>query len=223
MNTEKPRPQPRRKMIFTKRLSSVFSILVLAAAVAAQAAAQTGGIKGKVRTMRGDGIASATVTARKSGTDVKSVRSDRKGNFVINGLEPGSYNVVFDAAGYSAGVLYNVEVKTNSTRNLADRLMLSADPGTQVIIKGSVFYREGISITGAKVEIERLNADGSARNIATTLTSASGEFTFRQPEGNAKFRITAKFKGVSAMKEVEVSNAAIYRLALTLDLPRSER
>lgn len=197
--------------------------MLLAVVCVVSAAAQTGGLKGKVRTNRGDGIADATVTARKSGKDVKSVRSDSKGNFVIDGLESGNYNIVFDAGGYSSGVLYNVEVKNKSVRNLGERLMLSPDQGTQVIIRGSVFYREGTSVTGAKVEIEKMNADGSYKSIGSAFTTISGEFTFRQPESDAKFRITAKFKGVSGTKTLEVNNAAIYRLAITLDLPRTEK
>ena len=102
--------------------------------------AQTGGLKGKVRTNSGFGIANATVTARQDGKDIRTVRSDAKGNFLMEGLDSGKYNVVFDANGYSSGVLYNVEVKKKNIRNLGDRLILSIDQGTQVIIKGSVFF-----------------------------------------------------------------------------------
>jgi hypothetical protein len=206
-------------MFKINKLFTVLSLMLLFAALAGAAIGQTGGFKGKVRTNQGDGIANASITARKSGKDVKTVRSDAKGNFVIDGLESGNYNIVFDAGGYTSGVLYNVEAKGNSVRNLGERLMLSTDQGALVLIKGSVFYREGTSVTGAKVEIERINEDGTTKKIGSALTNISGEFTFRQPEANAKFRITAKFKGASAAKEVEVSNAAIYRLAITLDLP----
>jgi hypothetical protein len=203
-----------------KHLPAALLLLVFAVV---SAAAQTGGFKGKVRTNRGEGISGATITARKSGKDVKTVRSDAKGNFVIDGLEAGNYNIVFDAGGFASGVLYNVEAKNKGLRDLGERLMLSPDQGTQVIIKGSVFYREGTSVTGAKVEIEKMNADGTFKSIGSAFTNISGEFTFRQPEANAKFRITAKFKGASGSKEVEVSNAAIYRLAITLDIPRTEK
>ncbi|MBC7899742.1 MAG: carboxypeptidase regulatory-like domain-containing protein [Saprospiraceae bacterium] len=185
--------------------------------------AQSGGLKGKVRTNSGSGIANASVTVRQDGKDVKAVRSDAKGNFLMEGLSSGKYSVVIDASGYSSGVLYNVEVTDKNVRNLGDRLILSVDQGTQVIIKGSVFYREGTSVTGAKVEIERVNADGSTKNLGSGFTNVSGEFTFRQPEGSAKLRVTAKFKDASGSKEIEVDSAAIYRLAITLDIPRTEK
>lgn len=192
--------------------------MLLASSIFAQ-----GGVKGKVRTNGGDGIANAAVIIRQDNKDIKSAKSDAKGNFVINGLASGKYTVVFDAKGYSSGVLYNVEVKDKNTRNLGDRLILGVDKGSLVIVIGSVFYREGTSVTGAKVEIERINADGSVKSLGNGFTSVIGEFTFRQPEGPAKLRITAKFKGASGTKEVEVDGAAIYRLAITLDLPRTEK
>ena len=192
--------------------------MLLASSIFAQ-----GGVKGKVRTNGGDGIANAAVIIRQDNKDIKSAKSDAKGNFVINGLASGKYTVVFDAKGYSSGVLYNVEVKDKNTRNLGDRLILGVDKGSLVIVIGSVFYREGTSVTGAKVEIERINADSSVKSLGNGFTSVIGEFTFRQPEGPAKLRITAKFKGASGTKEVEVDGAAIYRLAITLDLPRTEK
>ncbi|MGI8812212.1 MAG: carboxypeptidase regulatory-like domain-containing protein [Pyrinomonadaceae bacterium] len=197
--------------------------LIAIASLAIAGQAQTGGIKGKVRANTGQSISGATVTVRKDGKDVRSATSDSKGMFSINGLESANYNVVFDAGGYSTGVLYNVEVKSGKTRDLGERLILSRDQGTQVIIKGSVFYREGTSVTGAKVDFERINADGSTTRVENALTNISGEFTFRQPEAEAKFKITARFKGAVGTKEVTVSNAAIYRLAITLDISRSEK
>lgn len=181
----------------------------------------TGGVRGKVRTVKGDGIANATVSARKDGNEVKSSKTDSKGNFTIEGLKPGNYNFAFEAPGYSAGVLYNVEVKRNKTEELSDRLILSADQGTLVILKGSVFDRDGRSLTAAKVELLQVNADGSTKKLASANSTYSGEFTFRRPEGAAKLRVTATYKGVSGSKDVDVESAAIYRLAVSLDVARN--
>ncbi|CAN5513342.1 MAG: carboxypeptidase regulatory-like domain-containing protein [Pyrinomonadaceae bacterium] len=206
-----------------KRCMRILLISILSAICLLPVFAQTGGLKGKVRTNSGSGIAKASVTVRQDGKDVKSVRADAKGNFVMEGLDSGNYNLVVDAKGYSSGLLYNVEVKKKKLRDLGDRLILSIDQGTQVIVKGSVFYREGTSVTGAKIEIEKVNADGSTQSLGSVFTNVSGEFTVRRPEGPAKLRVTAKFKGVSGTKEIEVENAAVYRLAITLDLPRTEK
>src|SRR5687768_4872259 len=193
-------------------------ILVFAAFAFSQ-----GGVKGKVRSRTGAGIPNATVTARQDGKDVKTVRSNAKGEFVLSGLRSGVYSLVFDADGFQSGLYQGLEIKNGDTRSLGDGLILMPDQGTQVIINGSVFYKEGTSLGGAKIEIERINADGTTKKVTTLYTNVSGEFTFRQPQGSAKFRITARFKGAEGSKEVEVATAAIYRLAITLDISRTEK
>jgi hypothetical protein len=183
-----------------------------------------GGLKGKVRNNKGNGIAGAAVTARLSGKDVKTVHSDSKGNFTMEGLRAGTYNIAFDADGYATGVKFGVEITNGNVRDLGDRLILSVDQGTQVIIKGSVFFKEGTSITAAKVEVERINDDGSTKNLGTAYTTPSGEFTFRPPPGTTKVRVTAKYKGVTGSKDiVDISNTGIYRTAITLDVSRTEK
>ena len=184
--------------------------------------AQTGGLKGKIRTSKGDGIANVVVTARRDGKEVKTAKSDGKGNFTIQGLEAGDYNLIFDGKGYSSALLQNVEVKKDKIRELPDRLVLAVDQGTLVIINGSVFNQDGRSITGAEVFIEKLNSDGSAKKLGSLYTSVRGEFTFRQPEGTAKYRLTAKFKDLKASKELDVDGAAIYRLAITLNIEKDQ-
>jgi hypothetical protein len=190
---------------------------------AISAFAQSGGVKGKVRSNKGTGIPNATVTAKQSGKDVKTVRADAKGTFQLAGLESGVYSLVFDADGFQSGLLQGVEVKNGNVRDLGEGLILRPDQGNQVIINGSIFYKEGTSLGGAKIEIARLNADGSYKKVSMLYTNISGEFTFRQPQAAAKFRITAKFKGAEAVKEIDVDTAAIYRFALTLDISRTEK
>ena len=194
-----------------------FSFVLIISFVAFGVAQSTGGVKGKVRTTRGNGIASATVTARQKGVDVKSVKANSNGEFVLAGLSSGRYNLVFEAPGYSSGVLYNVEVNKNKTSELGDRLILTPDQGNMIILKGSVFTKEGFSIPGAKVEIEKVSSDGSTRSLGSIYSSESGEFTFR-PQSASKLRVTATYKGVSSSKEIDVDDPAIYRLAITLDI-----
>lgn len=204
-------------------MMKIASLLLFAVVFTSVATAQSvGGVKGKVRSTRGSGIAGATVSARQEGVDIKTVKADSKGEFVLDGLKSGRYNIVFDAPGYSSGVLYNVEVQKKKTADLGDRLILTADQGTQIIVKGSVFFKEGRSVSGAKVEIERVNSDGSTRRLGSTFTDISGEFAFR-PRDASKLRITATYKGISGTKDIEVGQPAIYRLAISLDLSASDR
>ncbi len=200
-------------------LVSLF-LLFLAAGSLAQS---TGALKGRVRSGSGNGIANASIVVRFDGKDVKSATTDGKGRFEMGGLSSGKYNLVIDAKGYSTGVKYDVEVRSGTVRDLGDRLILSTDQGTLVIIKGSVFYKEGTSLSGAKVELEKVNGDGSTERVASALSTYTGEFTFRRPESAAKYRITAKFNGASGSKEIDVDMAAIYRLAITLDVSRTQK
>jgi hypothetical protein len=202
--------------------TAVLAFLLTFLSFAAFAQGESGGAKGKVRSAKGDGISGASVTARLDGKDVKTVKTDTKGNFEMTGLQPGVYNFVIEKSGYGAGVKYNVEIKKKGTVNLGDNLVLMVDQGTLVLINGSVYNQNGRSITGAKIEIERISSDGSTKKVGSGYTNVSGEFTFRQPEGTAKIRVTASLKGVSNSKEIQVDSAGIYRLAITLNLPKDE-
>ena len=206
--------------IFKQTFAGVFLLALFALAAFAQS--ETGGVKGKVRNMKGSAIDGATITARHEGKDVKSVKSDAKGNFQLTGLAPGVYNFVFEKSGYGAGVKYNVEVKSGSIISLGDNLALMQDQGTLVLLSASVFNQDGRTITAAKVEVERINSDGSSKKIATGYTNVSGEFGLRQPDGAAKFRITATFKGVSSSKEISVDSAGRYSTAITLNIPKDK-
>lgn len=185
--------------------------------------AQSTGLRGKIRANSGGGIENAVITVTKDGNDVTSSKSSADGSFQIMGLEPGNYGVRVDAKGYASGSLFSIEVKKGKVRDLGDKLFLRVDQGTQVILRGSVFFKEGTSVTGAKVELERIDSDGTAKNLGSTNSSVSGEFVFRQPNAAAKYRVTAKYNGVKASKEITVEGAAVYRLAITLDLARSDK
>lgn len=202
--------------MFMKKFLIIIAVVIFSAAAVF---AQTG-VKGKVKNNKGKGISNATITARQDGRDVKSVQSDSKGSFILEGLKSGVYNLVFEAPGYGAGLLSNVEIQAGKIRELSDRLILSPDKGTFVIVMGSVFNQDGRSVTGAKIEAEKVFSDGSTKKIGSYYSNSAGEFSFRQPEGAAKIRVTASLKGAKISKEVEVEMAAIYRLALTLDFTK---
>ena len=212
-------------MKFYSRIILLFSLFAVLGTLAFgqenSAAAGGGGVKGKVCTSQNEAIAQVSVTARKDRKDIKTTSTDKNGAFELTGLESGSYNIVFDKNGYNSGILYNVEIKKNKTRDLGSRVLLP-DQGTMVIIRGIVFDQNGRSVRGANIEIEKKQSDGSFRRVKTTTSSygveplATGEFVFRFPEGAADFRVTASSKGATASKEISVTNAAVYRLALTL-------
>ena len=156
------------KSLFLLALAIAFSSISIAAQE------ETGGVKGKVRTAKGGGIGGVGVTVKLNGADVKSAKSDEKGNFVLNGLKPDIYNIIFDKNGYSSGIKYNVEVKKGRISDLGDRLILNTDLGTQIIVKGSVFDQSGRSVYGAKIEIQKVNGDGSTAAAAQKAPGSQG-------------------------------------------------
>lgn len=203
-------------MIYLRKFFLLISLFAFSGGLAL--AQETGGVKGKVRTSDGDGIPGATVTARQNGKDLKTVAADKNGKFALDELKPGTYNLVFEKPGYSSGVLFKVEIKRKKTADLGSRLIMNIDQGTLAIIRGSVFTESGRSIYGAKVKLEKLLNDGSAKEIGDSIyTSQSGEFVFRQPDEKAKYRVTVFMKDSSAAKEVEIDGAAIYRLSIILE------
>ncbi len=185
-------------------------------------AQETGGVKGKVRAANEKSLGGATITARQDGKDIKFVKSDGSGNFKMIGLAPGTYNFVFEKDGFATGLKYDIQIEKNKMLDLGDRLILAIDPGTLVFIKGSVFTGDGKSFPGAEVKIERIEANGKAKKVGSGSTNYIGEFAFRFPGGEAKYRITASAKGMKDSQEIEVSNAAVYRVALTLNLNKNK-
>ena len=202
---------------FMKKIALLITIFALTVGIAI--AQKTGGVKGQVRTFDGDPISDVKVTARQDGKNLKSVQSDRKGKFILDGLKPGVYNFVFSRKGFTSGLKAEVEIDDN-IRNLGDDLFLDVDRGTQVIINGSVFGKDGYVIPGAKIKIEKVLENGKTKKLGTGYTNRQGEFVFRFKGEAAKFRITASAKGKKDVKEWVTEEAAIYRLALNLDLER---
>lgn len=203
-----------------KTFSALFLILFASASVFSQT---TGGIKGKVRGADGEVLRGATVTARKEGTDIKSVKTDKKGEFTLEGLNPGTYNFVFEMSGYTPGIRYDVPIDIGAPLNLGDKLILAKDDSDIVFLRGSVFDKNGRSIQGARIEVHRISSEGKRRLVSSSYSNYSGEFAFRQTDADAVYAITASLSGKSATKEIRVDSAGIHRVAITLDIDRTEK
>lgn len=205
-------------------VATAIGVLLAASCLLPFASAQsTGGVKGKIRNMNGDGVAGATITARKDQHDAGTTRSAKNGDFVLDGLQPGAYNFVIEAKGYATGIKYGVEVKPGKPHDLGSNLLLQVDRGSQVIIRGSVFYKDGTSVPACDVEIALVQANGETKALTTVTTGISGEFSYRRPEGKATYRFTAKFHGTTASRDLTVDSAAIYTTSVLLPINRGEK
>ena len=176
----------------------------------------SGGIKGKVRVETGtpNGVA---IIVRQGEREVARGVTDKKGEFLISRLAPGRYGVTLRKAGLSVGTIEDVDVKAGKTRSLGDRLVLSIDEGSIAFIRGSVFNQDDRSVPNVRIELAKIEDDGTVRKIDGRVTNEIGAFVFRLRPDAAKYRVTAKPNGGEAVsKDVEIDGAAVYRIALSI-------
>ena len=200
------------------RIRMILSVAlgIVVAAVAAAQDRSTGAIKGKVRVETGT-AAGVSVAIREGEREIGRVLTEKNGEFLITKLKPGLYGLTFRKPGLSVGTIESVEVKAGKTRSLGDRLILTIDEGSIAFIRGSVFSSEGKSVPGAKVELARVQDNGSAKKIDGRVTNETGQFVFRLTPDVAKYRVSVKVEGQDPIsQEVAIEGAAVYRVALSL-------
>ncbi|HEX8149539.1 MAG TPA: carboxypeptidase-like regulatory domain-containing protein [Pyrinomonadaceae bacterium] len=199
---------------------------LLALTSAAPAAAQnkskkqgpaTGAISGRVRVAPNATPGGVAVTVRRGDEEVARRETNSKGEFEFQGLAPGTYGLTLRKAGLEVGRMEDVEVRAGKTVSLKDRLYLGVDEGAIAHIRGSVFDAGGRSVNQAKVELARVEADGTLRKLDSRVSNGTGSFAFRLSPERARYRLTAKADGAEpATEEVNIDGAAIYRVALSL-------
>lgn len=209
------------------RLRKIFptllaTLLALSAASAAQKKPKkpqptTGVISGRVRVDAGMSPAGVSVTVRRGEEEVARASTDAKGEFEVRDVQPGTYGLTLRKAGLQVGKMEGVEVRAGKTVSYKDKLFLPVDEGAIAHLRGSVFRSDGRSLPGAKVELARVEADGSSRKLDSRVANGTGSFAFRLPPDHARYRVTAKADGMQpATEEVNIDGAAIFRVALSL-------
>ena len=212
-----------RRKFFLKPSLSLLALCVLAAPAVAQKKSKgkeqptTGGISGRVRVDAGATASGISVEVRQGDGRVAETTTDAKGEFEVRGLAPGSYGLTLRKMGLQVGRMDNINVRAGQTVSLKDHLFMPRDQGTLAILNGSVFDAAGRSLVGARVELARVEADGSLRKLDSRVANRIGQFRFDLPPARARYRLTAKADGMEATtQDVDVEGAAIYRAALTL-------
>ena len=197
------------------KLSAAFALLLVFSCACLGQDKSNATIKGKVRVERGSPAGVAVIVLQEE-REVARTTSDKKGDFVVTRVPPGTYSIKFRKAGLAVGTIDDVSVKAGQTRTLGDKLYLTIDEGSIVFIRGSVFSDGGRSVPGVKVELARVISDNAIHKLDSRVTGETGEFVFRLPPDPGKYRLTLKADGTEpSSKDVEVESAAVYRVALT--------
>jgi hypothetical protein len=179
----------------------------------------TGSVKGKVKVETGT-PAGVAIVVRQGDREIARGLTDKKGEFLVSRLSPGLYGVTLRKSGLSVGTIENVEVRAGKTRSLGDNLVLAIDEGSIAFIRGSVFNEDGHSVPNVRIELARIEDDGTVKKIDGRVSNEIGSFVFRLSPDLAKYRLTAKPNGGEPVsKDVEVDGAAVYRIALSIKLP----
>lgn len=89
----------------------VFSVLTFAEGKSTNTPVATASVSGQVLDINsGETLAGVVVTVE--GTDLK-VYTDLDGNFTINGIEPGTYNLILSMISYKKSLVENLELQAN--------------------------------------------------------------------------------------------------------------
>ncbi len=202
-----------KHFILTSLLFALFCTISLA---------QTSGIKGKVKTVKGKGLPAVTVSVIKDGIEVKQEETNEKGEFFIEGLDEGIYSFTFEKDGFNSGSLKRMQLLKNQIRNLGDNLVLKvSDSSIYVILRASVFDQDGLAVRGAKVEISKVSDN---KRITTLYTNDAGEVSVRLPDQNATFRFTTYFPNAEPVSgETTVEGAGMYSKSLTIKISKPKK
>src|SRR4051812_23555099 len=103
----------------------LFSILLACSSFVGTAQDKTtGSIKGKIRVERGS-ASGVTVILLQGENEVGHTTTDKRGDFALSRVAPGTYSVKFRKTGLTVGTVDDVTVKAGQTHPLGDRLYLT--------------------------------------------------------------------------------------------------
>lgn len=108
-----------------KKTTQIFAVALVVASLAILASAQSfrATLVGRVTDPGGATVAGANVTVTQNGTNfTRTVTTNGDGEFVVSEIQPGSYTLKIDAAGFKGAINQNVVLETDQTRRFDVRL-----------------------------------------------------------------------------------------------------
>lgn len=205
------------KMRKPRVLNTILLLFVFAVSALAQGA--TGTLTGKVVDAKGQGISGVRVVA--SGSTEFEGKTDAKGVFRLE-VQPGQYQLQFEAEGYSNASLRDALNVAAGQETKLKRSVELPEADEETVVRGSTFNIDGLSVSGARVIVERIPDDSGAPVPSfrrETRTDSMGLFTVRVQKGEGRYRLTAsheKYKPSTVIVNVlggELVNAPVLKLA----------
>src|SRR5439155_22964542 len=102
--------------------------------------------------------------------EVARTTTDKKGEFTLLRVSPGTYSVKFRKPGLSVGTISEVAVRAGQTRSLGDQWYLTVAEGSIVFVRGSVFSEGGHSVPGVRVELAKVINEQSTQKLDSRVT-----------------------------------------------------
>lgn len=206
------------RTFFPGRCALSFILILLLSPVALEAQALSG-ITGTVTDESGATVPSAKIVATSLGTGVKSLATtSTAGTYTITDLNPGTYSVLIEAAGFQSSLLNNIVVDPGGRRSTADAVLRTGAVNERVeIVAQSITLETSQPDIGATVEhkvVEELPMLIGGRNggvaagavgrqiddyLFLTPGVQGGEFSHRI-SGGVDFQNEITFNGIAAVQ-----------------------
>jgi hypothetical protein len=157
----------------TRILSALFLTVLMASTTLVAQTTETGSIQGKISDKNGPlpGVTVEVTSVNLQGT--RTATTDTKGEFRVNLLPPGSYQVTSSLAGFSAVKQSNVTVGLGRTASLD--VIMSAALSEQITVNASAPIVDITSTsTGTNVTAETMQSLPLARNYTAAAQVAPG-------------------------------------------------
>ncbi|HEX7317337.1 MAG TPA: carboxypeptidase regulatory-like domain-containing protein [Pyrinomonadaceae bacterium] len=161
--------------------------VVLLLAVAAAGQTNRGGISGTVLDQNGAAIPGATVTITNLGTGQKqTVTTSDDGAFQVTSLDPVSYSIMVEAAGFKTATIQSLKVDTATTAN-ANIIVEPGAVGEQVtVVAESALVNTESGTTTSTVTEKQIQEvplfNRSVLDLATTAPNVSGDAGSEDPD-----------------------------------------
>jgi len=197
-----------RLTVQTVVVLAVFLFVAMLAAVPASDAQTLSGIQGTITDETGSVVPDAQITATNTATNVAThAVTSSAGTFTITDLNPGSYNVRVEKAGFKAAVIQNVNVEAGGRQSSADAVLKTgATTETVEVTANEITLETSQPELGTLVETKvyeeiPVQINGVGRQIDNFLFLAPGttgnSFSHRI-NGGLDFQNEVVFNGVVA-------------------------